>query len=53
MNYLVIGDVHGCYYTFNNLITKHWNKENEVLIQLEISSTEGRIRLRWCSWQGN
>ncbi|NYE05926.1 serine/threonine protein phosphatase 1 [Bacillus niacini] len=34
MNYLVIGDVHGCYHTFNNLITKHWNKENEVLIQL-------------------
>lgn len=34
MNYLVIGDVHGCYHTFKNLITKHWNKENEVLIQL-------------------
>jgi serine/threonine protein phosphatase 1 len=34
MNCLVIGDVHGCLYTFKNLITKHWNKENEVLIQL-------------------
>jgi serine/threonine protein phosphatase 1 len=34
MNVLVIGDVHGCYHTFNNLITKHWVKENEVLIQL-------------------
>jgi hypothetical protein len=21
MNYFVIGDVHGCYYTFNNLIS--------------------------------
>ncbi|MFP7298671.1 metallophosphoesterase family protein [Neobacillus niacini] len=34
MNFLVIGDVHGCYYTFKNMLTKHWNKENEVLIQL-------------------
>ena len=34
MNYFVIGDVHGCYHTFENMITKHWNKENEVLIQL-------------------
>ncbi|WP_045518796.1 metallophosphoesterase family protein [Neobacillus niacini] len=34
MNYFVIGDVHGCYHTFKKMITKHWNKENEVLIQL-------------------
>lgn len=34
MNYFVIGDVHGCYYTFKNMITKHWKKESEVLIQL-------------------
>ncbi|MDF2789765.1 MAG: serine/threonine protein phosphatase [Neobacillus sp.] len=34
MNYFVIGDVHGCYHTFKSMITKHWNKETEVLIQL-------------------
>ncbi|GIN87436.1 hypothetical protein J6TS2_38220 [Heyndrickxia sporothermodurans] len=34
MNYFVIGDVHGCYYTFHNLLNKHWNKVNEMIIQL-------------------
>ncbi|WHY00473.1 metallophosphoesterase family protein [Neobacillus sp. DY30] len=34
MNYFVIGDVHGCYYTFVTMLTKYWDKENEILIQL-------------------
>ncbi|WP_419955056.1 metallophosphoesterase family protein [Neobacillus niacini] len=34
MNYFVIGDVHGCYYTFVAMLTNHWDKENEILIQL-------------------
>lgn len=42
MNYLVIGDVHGCYYTFQNLITKYWDKENEVMIQLGDIIDRGR-----------
>jgi len=31
---LVIGDVHGCYYTFRQLVEEHWNPDNEFLIQL-------------------
>jgi serine/threonine protein phosphatase 1 len=42
MNYFVIGDVHGCYHTFKNMITKHWNKEKEVLIQLGDIIDRGR-----------
>jgi serine/threonine protein phosphatase 1 len=34
LNYFVIGDVHGCYYTFKNIINKYWNKDNEMVIQL-------------------
>lgn len=31
MNCLIIGDIHGCYYTFSKLL-KSWNKEQEVLV---------------------
>jgi serine/threonine protein phosphatase 1 len=34
MNLLVVGDIHGCYHTFRELINKHWNFEEEVLIQV-------------------
>lgn len=34
MNLLVVGDVHGCHYTFKNLVKAHWNPDNEFLIQL-------------------
>lgn len=31
MDYLIVGDIHGCYYTFCQLL-EHWNREREVLI---------------------
>ncbi len=34
MNVLVIGDVHGCFYTLKKLVKKHWNPNEEILIQL-------------------
>lgn len=34
MNVLVIGDVHGCYYTLSKLVEEHWNPENEFLVQV-------------------
>lgn len=34
MNIIVVGDVHGCFNTFNTLIENHWDKNNEVLVQL-------------------
>ncbi|MDZ7847736.1 MAG: metallophosphoesterase [Owenweeksia sp.] len=33
MDLLVIGDVHGCYYTLKKLVKKHWRPGVEVLIQ--------------------
>ena len=33
MNALVVGDVHGCLYTFQLLLGKHW-QDNDLLIQL-------------------
>jgi serine/threonine protein phosphatase 1 len=42
MNYFVIGDVHGCYYTFKNMINKNWNKEIEIVIQLGDLIDRGR-----------
>lgn len=34
MNIFVIGDVHGCYFTFKKLIAKNWDPEKEYLVQL-------------------
>lgn len=34
MNYFVIGDVHGCFYTFRNLLEKHWKRDEENIIQV-------------------
>ncbi|TCP29918.1 serine/threonine protein phosphatase 1 [Scopulibacillus darangshiensis] len=34
MNLFVIGDIHGCYHTFKELLDNHWNKETERVIQL-------------------
>ncbi len=31
MNYLVVGDIHGCYFTFLEIL-KHWNRDTEILI---------------------
>lgn len=31
MNYFVIGDIHGCYFTFLEIL-KHWNRDTEILI---------------------
>lgn len=34
MNLLIVGDVHGCHYTFKKLVTNHWNPDTEFLVQL-------------------
>ncbi|MDF2591925.1 MAG: serine/threonine protein phosphatase [Clostridia bacterium] len=34
MNLLIIGDIHGCYYTFQELLDKFWDSEKELLIQV-------------------
>lgn len=31
MNYFIIGDIHGCYYTLRSLL-EHWNRQDEKLI---------------------
>lgn len=32
MNVLVVGDVHGCYYTLSHLIENHWNPKTDFLV---------------------
>ena len=34
MNIFVVGDVHGCFYTFRNLLQKYWDAKNDLLIQV-------------------
>lgn len=34
MNYFIIGDIHGCYFTFREMLDKHWNSGEEKLIVL-------------------
>ncbi|TNE31438.1 MAG: serine/threonine protein phosphatase [Bacteroidetes bacterium] len=42
MNILAVGDVHGCYHTFKQLVEEHWNPENEFLIQVGDLINKGR-----------
>ncbi|MCC5916870.1 MAG: metallophosphoesterase [Cryomorphaceae bacterium] len=34
MKVLVIGDVHGCYFTYKRLLRKYWNPDNTLLVQV-------------------
>lgn len=34
MNYFILGDIHGCYFTFREMLDKFWNPEQEMLIIL-------------------
>ena len=34
MSIFIVGDVHGCYYTFKEMVDRHWRREKELLIQL-------------------
>lgn len=34
MNVLIVGDVHGCYHTFKQLVEEHWKPGEEILIQI-------------------
>lgn len=33
-NLLVIGDVHGCYHTFKQLLDQYWNPKEDLLVQV-------------------
>jgi len=30
----IVGDVHGCYYTYRKLVEEHWDPDKEILIQV-------------------
>lgn len=34
MDIIVIGDVHGCFYTLERLVTDHWSPDSAILIQV-------------------
>lgn len=34
MNYLIIGDIHGCYYTLREMLNNHWNSKQEKIVVL-------------------
>lgn len=33
MDYFIIGDIHGCYFTFSKML-EHWNSETEILVSV-------------------
>lgn len=45
MNYFIVGDIHGCYFTFKELLDKHWNPEKEKLILLGDFVNKGKHSL--------
>lgn len=45
MNFLIIGDIHGCYYTLQRLLKKHWDKESEKILFLGDYVNKGRHSL--------
>lgn len=34
MNYLIIGDIHGCYYTLREMLNNHWDSKQEKIVVL-------------------
>lgn len=42
MEYFIIGDIHGCYYTMKKLIGNHWQKDNEKLVILGDMVNKGK-----------
>lgn len=34
MNYLIIGDIHACYFTLREMLDEHWNPDSSTLIIL-------------------
>lgn len=34
MKYIIVGDVHGCFYTLQELLNKHWDSSKEKLVLL-------------------
>lgn len=34
MNLFIVGDIHGCFYTFKNLLQRYWDDKNDLLIQV-------------------
>jgi len=34
MNYFIVGDIHGCYFTLREMLDKYWDSENEKLVIL-------------------
>ncbi|MGI2326844.1 metallophosphoesterase family protein [Planococcus sp. YIM B11945] len=34
MNFFVVGDIHGCFFTFQRMLHEYWDRNNEILIQV-------------------
>jgi len=34
VNLFIVGDIHGCYYTFKTLLQRYWVEKNDLLIQV-------------------
>ena len=50
MEVLIVGDVHGCYYTFKKLVKKHWDPSSMYLVQLGDLVNKGRHSGRCLKW---
>jgi serine/threonine protein phosphatase 1 len=51
MRILVVGDVHGCYFTFKKLLNEHWNNRKDLLIQVGDLIDRGKFSpdtVRYC-----
>lgn len=45
MDFLIIGDIHGCFYTLENLISNYWVKEKQQLLFLGDYVNKGNYSL--------
>ena len=42
MKFLIVGDVHGCFYTYQSFLEKYWDPETEILIQVGDVMNKGK-----------
>lgn len=46
MNYMIVGDIHGCYYTLDTILNQKWNKDSEQLIFLGDLVNKGKHSMK-------
>lgn len=46
MDFMIVGDIHGCYYTLHTILNQHWKRDSEHLIILGDLVNKGKHSMK-------